>query len=67
MLLPLKTGRAAVLALPEMFDPNSEGMKRWTPAVMAASMRAGWVSCCGIADMKTSWPFRALTRESCEL
>lgn len=46
--------------------PNSEGMKRLTPAASAASASTFWPATAGVATAETTacWPCRAAVRES---
>jgi hypothetical protein len=65
--LSLKTGRALVFSL-RVLEPNSEGMKRLTWALAAASTKRSWVAIAMEARVETtaSWPWRALVRDSRE-
>ena len=64
LILYPKTGRAAVRGLPRS-DPNSEGMNRFTPAAIAASMMRVWPWKPEVPTVETtaSWPWSAVVRE----
>jgi len=66
-ILSLKTGRTRLFSFRRL-EPNSEGMKRLTWALAAASTRGSCVAIATEARVETraSCPLRALVRESRE-
>jgi len=63
----LYKGRARVLAF-SVLEPNSEGMKRLTWALAAASTRRSWVAMAleATVEIRASWPVRAAVRDERE-
>ena len=70
VILLLKTGSLETRGW-DVSQPYSDGMKRWTPTLWAASMRRRGISTGMDLEGRTStiasWPVRAVTRESREL
>ena len=67
-VFPLKNGTASTARGSVVLLPNSEGMNRFTPAAIAASMILVWVSRAWLATFETiaSWPLRADLSDSKE-